>query len=72
MKIKFLPTYSPNLAPIEICFAFIKLKFASKLRCQKLNIESKQSQNAIFNIMKLLTKERTKKFFKKIYEEIKL
>ena len=68
MNISFLLTYSPNLAPIEICSAYLKYKIASSWKLRKLNLEGKESQNCIFETLNLLTKEKVKKYFSKFLQ----
>ena len=39
----FIPTSSPDLAPVELDFAFVKRRFFFKYKNQKINIWNKES-----------------------------
>ena len=71
LKVIFLPVYSPNLAPIELWFCYIKQKLSSSSQSIKIKLGSIESQNKLLNVMKQLTKELIKKYFSKFYDELK-
>ena len=72
LKIKFLPAYSPNLAPIELWFGFLKQKLTRLSRSKNIKLDSVESDSKLFTALRCLTKELNKAYFSKLYDEIKI
>ena len=72
LKINFLPAYSPNLAPIELWFGFLKKKLATQSRSMIVKLGSIDFHNKLLASMKYLTKELIRTYFSKFYDEIKI
>ena len=71
-KVCFLPTYSPNLAPIELWFSFLKQKLREISNKENARLGSIESQNKLLIILRKLTKELIIKYYMKFHKELKL
>ena len=71
-KVCFLPAYSPNLAPIELWFSFLKQKLREISNKENVRLESIESQNKLLIILRKLTKELIIKYYMKFHKELKL
>ena len=58
MQVNFIPVYSPDLAPTELCFAFIKKRLWKINRSFKINLGKKSSKNEIITALQTLTSKR--------------
>ena len=67
----FIPTYSPDLAPVELGFAFIKRNFSKIWKSKRINLRNKESRSQLLTILKLLTDIQVKRFYSKFYEVLK-
>ena len=68
----FLPAYSPNLAPVEMCFSYLKHKWWSLSKGWVIRLKNKNEQNILLRAMKTISKALIKKWFSKLYDTIKL
>ena len=58
----FIPTYSPDLVPVELGFAFIKRNFSKIWKSKRINLRNKESRYWLLTILKLLIDIQVKKF----------
>ena len=70
-QINFIPTYSPDLALVELSFAFILKKYILLWRSLKVNLNTKQLKNELLKVLKMLTTKLVKGFYSKFYEILK-
>ena len=70
-QINFIRIYSPDLAPVELGFAFIKKKYIQLWRSLKVNLNKKQSKNELLRVLKMLTPKLVKGFYSKFFETLK-
>ena len=70
-KIHFLPAYSPDLAPVEVCFAYLKRKLWSLSKGKIVKLTNKSEQTVILQAMKTISVGVIKKWFSSFYETIK-
>ena len=71
-KVSFLPTYSPDLAPVEMCFSHLKCKLWSISSGKIIYLKKKFEQNVILKAMKTISRELIKKWYLNIYDTVKL
>ena len=71
LSFKILPTYSPDLAPVELSFGFIKQKLSKQWRSLKINLKKKESKNHLLSVLKLMTSVQVKSFNEKFFITIK-
>ena len=70
-RIHFLPAYSPDLAPVEMCFAYLKRKLWSLSKGRIIRLTIKNEQSLLLQAVKSLTVVIIKKWFSSFYETIK-
>ena len=70
-KVNFLPIYSPDLSPVEMCFAYIKQQLWNICKTKRVNLSVKSSQNELFEWLKTFTSRHVKNWFSKFYKTIK-
>ena len=71
-RVNFLPIYSPDLANVEMCFAFIKQQLCKQCKSRKAILNSKISQNELYESLKRFTNKHVKRWFFKFYKTLKL
>ena len=69
--IVFNPQYSPQLAPIEMWFSYIKQQLKRRMKYQTLNLSNRFSQNTMLDTLKDLNKIIVRNCFKEFYAEVK-
>ena len=70
-EIMYIPVYSPQLAPVEMWFSFIKHNLKTKMKFQVWNLNNKNRREWVFESMKSLTSKLVRSYFTKFYTEIR-
>ena len=65
MKVKFLPVYSPDLAPTELCFGLLKSKLLKRFKTNSINLSKKDWNTNIATVLKMMTAKKIKAFYSK-------
>ena len=68
MKVRFLPVYSPDLAPTELCFGLLKSKLLKRFKTNSINLSKKDWNANIATVLKMMTSNKIKAFYSKFYE----
>ena len=69
-NVLYLPAYSPDFAPIEMCFSILKRKFKAEWNNQHIKLNSKQSYHKIVDALQKIKPFTIKQLFKRLYSEI--
>ena len=70
-QVVFYPPYSPQLAPVEMWFNFIKQKLKAKMKHQVLNLSNRFSHDIVLQSIRDLDKAIVRNWFKEFYIEVK-
>ena len=67
-QIVFIPAYSPQFAPEEICFNIVRQKKKSKARYKVINLSNRYNHNQVVERLKW---ENSKNWYKGLYADIR-
>ena len=70
-QVAFLPAYSPQFAPIEMWFNYIKQILKRRMKYEVWNLSNSQSHNKIWEIMRLLEGKIVANYFRVLCRELK-
>ena len=70
-QVFFNPAYTPQFAPIEMCFHYLKQRLRNRMRYEVLNLSNRFSHNKIFEVFQCFEAKVIKNWFKQFYIELK-
>ena len=70
-EIMYIPVYSPQLAPVEMWFSFIKHNLKTKIKFQVWNLNNKNRREWIFESMKSLASKLVRSYFTKFNTKVR-
>ena len=68
-QIDFIPAYSPQFAPVKMCFNIVKQRMKSKGRYEVINLWNRYNQ--VIDGLKCLNEKTVKNWFKELYTEVR-
>ena len=66
-KVYYLPAYSPELAPVEMCFSLFKRSLSESCKQESINLSFKQNFIKIHRSLKVLTSKSIKNMYGRLF-----
>ena len=63
LSIRYIPAYFPDLAHVELSFAFIKMKLIKLWKSRKANLKKKDFQNELLLILNAMNLHQIRRFY---------
>ena len=68
----YISPYLPTLAQVELIFGYLNKKFAAQNKQDKVNLNSKEADMMLINVLKLIDIKLVKRNFGTLCSELKI